>query len=196
MTAEPQLQQPQQQPAQQQKQPAQQQQPQSDYKKQREELERDLNNQLSMFVYLSSNGGTPNTASGSGDTKELAEKLTDVGNAFRALGKHKSELRYMQKALEMRKRLYDGDQWEIAESLLNLGIAYANCGEHKYALRYKLEALRMFKRLNNDEDHLSLADALYQVGLSYRYISYNTIHPIDINNCFLNNKNYKKSIDR
>lgn len=147
------------------------QQQQIDYKTTREELERELNNQLSLFVYLSSNA--PSNSSNGGDSKELAEKLTDVGVAFRALGKHRSELRYMQKALEMRKRLYDGDQMDIAESLLNLGVAYANNGEPRYELRYKLEALRMFKRLNNDEDHLSVADALYQVGLAYRYACWN-----------------------
>lgn len=132
-----------------------------EYRTSREELERDLNAQLSQFVYMSSNGG---------DSKELAEKLTDVGLAFRALAKHRSELRYMQKALEMRKRILDGDQMEIADSLLNLGIAYAHNGEPKYELRYKLEALRMYKRLKDDEDHVSLAEALYQVGLAYRYL--------------------------
>lgn len=140
---------------------------QSDYRTTRGELERELNTQLSLFVYMSSNAGS--------DSKELAEKLTDVGHAFRSLGKHRSELRYMQKALEMRKRLYDGDQMDIAESLLNLGIAYANNGEPKYELRYKLEALRMFKRLKDDEDHLSLADALYQVALAYRYVLFGYI---------------------
>lgn len=132
-----------------------------EYRTSREELERDLNAQLSQFVYMSSNGG---------DSKELAEKLTDVGLAFRALAKHRSELRYMQKALEMRKRILDGDQMEIADSLLNLGIAYAHNGEPKYELRYKLEALRMYKRLKDDEDHVSVAEALYQVGLAYRYL--------------------------
>ena len=97
---------------------------------------------------------------------DIAESLTEVGYACKALGKYEESLDYGRRALAIREALFEGNHPDVARSLNNVGLAYGELGKHREALDYIKRALLMKEALFG-ENHLDVAKSLTNVGWVY-----------------------------
>jgi hypothetical protein len=106
---------------------------------------------------------------------ENASILSELGSLFYKLGDSYNELKYIQKALMMKRKLFgfEGDHIEISNELINLGNAYSHNGEFKYELNYKIEGMKMLRRLyekngSGIDNQIVLTKYYHDLAIAYR----------------------------
>ena len=80
------------------------------------------------------------------DTDRLATVYNNLGYAYKNLGNHSTALEYMEKALEIRKKILRPDDPQLATYHNNVGAIYRSLGNHKKALEHQRKALEIFEK--------------------------------------------------
>ncbi|MCG3114043.1 MAG: tetratricopeptide repeat protein, partial [Candidatus Manganitrophus sp. SB1] len=100
------------------------------------------------------------------DLELKAHLLADLGFTSSALGDHKRQLEYSEKALAIRRDLFGEQHPDIATSLNSIGNAYGALGDHKRQLEYFEKALAIRRDLFG-EQHPGIASSLNSIGNAY-----------------------------
>ena len=79
------------------------------------------------------------------------------------MGNREKALEYLEKALDIQKRLLGDDHPDTAVSLNNIGMLYQEMGNREKALEYLEKALDIWKRLLGD-DHPDTIDSVMSLG--------------------------------
>jgi tetratricopeptide (TPR) repeat protein len=101
-----------------------------------------------------------------GNQQDVAWSLSNVGNAYGALGDLKKGLVYQEKSLAMYQALYGEHNYNVAGLLYNIGVTYQNLGGVKKGLSYYERALTIYQALY-EENHRNVAVALNAIGVAY-----------------------------
>ncbi|PZO45580.1 MAG: hypothetical protein DCF14_24835, partial [Phormidesmis priestleyi] len=80
----------------------------------------------------------------SGDRKNQAVTLNDIGFIYSSLGQYPKALEYYQQALAIRKQI--GDRVGEGTTLNNIGFIYSSLGQYPKALEYYQQALAIHKQ--------------------------------------------------
>jgi CHAT domain-containing protein/Tfp pilus assembly protein PilF len=100
------------------------------------------------------------------DSAWEATCLHDLGVVNEAAGEPGKAVALLQKALDMRRRLYGEENAEVARTRTRLGVAYNALGDEKRALAEHQQALATRRKLLGDQ-HRDVAESLGYVGLAY-----------------------------
>jgi tetratricopeptide (TPR) repeat protein len=90
----------------------------------------------------------------------------DLGFVFSSLGEKGKALECVERALEIRQKVYGEEHPDTARSLNNVGVSYSDLGEHRKALAYAERALGICQKIFR-EGHSETARSLNTVGSSY-----------------------------
>lgn len=96
----------------------------------------------------------------------LAQAYNNVGTTSGALGDHRTELEYQQKALKIREKVLPAGHPDLATSYNNVGSAYGSLGDHRTALEYQQKTLKLWEKTLT-ADHPDLAMSYNNVGTTY-----------------------------
>ncbi len=99
----------------------------------------------------------------SGDTKQEADVLSNIGAVYQSLGEKQKALEFFNQALPLRRAA--GDRQGEAVTLNNFGVAYRSLGEMQKALECYNESLSIIRSLGDRENE---ASTLNNLGAVYR----------------------------
>jgi tetratricopeptide (TPR) repeat protein/predicted MPP superfamily phosphohydrolase len=106
------------------------------------------------------------------DVALQANVLNDLGSTYGYLGNNLEALGYLERALEIRRKLFGEEHLHTAESLNNVGNIYSELGRNRDALRYHDRALEIRRKLFGEE-HPHTAQSLNSIGAIYRELGNN-----------------------
>jgi tetratricopeptide (TPR) repeat protein len=99
-----------------------------------------------------------------------AELYTKLARYYlHTMNNFKKRFKYEERALKIRRSLYNDNHPAIAESLVSMGFAYMHLGEMEKALTYHQQALEM-KQAIYKSNHPSTADSLYYIANFYKMV--------------------------
>ncbi|PSB15844.1 hypothetical protein C7B65_23430 [Phormidesmis priestleyi ULC007] len=98
----------------------------------------------------------------SGDRKNQAVTLNDIGFIYSSLGQYPKALEYYQQALAIRKQI--GDRVGEGTTLNNIGFIYSSLGQYPKALEYYQQALAIHKQVG---DRVGEGTTLNNIGFIY-----------------------------
>jgi len=101
------------------------------------------------------------------DHVEVARTLTNLGAAWRGLGKPEKARDVYERALRIFEREYGPDHVDVAITLTNLGAAWRGLGKPDTARGLHERALRIFER-EYGPDHVEVARTLTNLGAAWR----------------------------
>ena len=93
----------------------------------------------------------------------------EIGITLISLGKYRSAIDYLGKALAIYKDIYRKNHPSIANTSNNLGSAWRNLSEYKKAIEYHENALAIYKKVYG-EDHPDVAGILNNLGIAWGYL--------------------------
>ena len=96
----------------------------------------------------------------------LAHLQSDLGTLNSAQGRYTDALKYAEKALAIRQRLFGEEHRDTATSLNNVGVSHGEQGNHAKALEYVEKALAIRQRVLGEE-HRDTATSWNNVGYTY-----------------------------
>jgi CHAT domain-containing protein/Flp pilus assembly protein TadD len=99
----------------------------------------------------------------SGDTKQEADVLSNIGAVYQSLGEKQKALEFFVQALPLRRAA--GDRQGEAVTLNNFGVAYRSLGEMQKALECYHQSLSIIRSLGDRENE---ASTLNNLGAVYR----------------------------
>ena len=92
---------------------------------------------------------------------DTAFSLNNVCLVYSALGRWEQGLEYCQRALEVRRAVFEGNHPDVAQSLHNMGCAYFDLAMFDAALLYHTQALTM-RRALFDANHPDVVESLLE----------------------------------
>ena len=95
----------------------------------------------------------------------LALSYHNIGACLENLGKHEEALKYKQKALEIRLKLYGEEHPHVAIIHNNIGLSLERLGKHAEALIRHQMALKIWQK-EYGEEHQHVATSYNNIGLS------------------------------
>ncbi|MDM8517740.1 adenylate/guanylate cyclase domain-containing protein [Desulfobacterales bacterium HSG16] len=100
----------------------------------------------------------------SGDAKDVAEALNNIGVAFKNMGDYEQAMDYYLNALKIRETL--SDRKEIANSLHNVGVLYDYLLNYEKALEYYHQALTIREEIG---DKKGIASSYNNIGIIHHF---------------------------
>jgi tetratricopeptide (TPR) repeat protein len=95
---------------------------------------------------------------------EIADSYNKLGLIYKKEGNYSKALKYHQKALAIRERIFGEEYLDTAESYNNIGSIYRNFDNYSKALEYYQKSLSIKEKLLGNE-HLETADSYNNVGI-------------------------------
>ncbi len=92
-----------------------------------------------------------------------AEMFSVLGRAYRRLGEYERARPFFERAINMRRNLFDGDQPDLVASLMDLGQLYLDQGAYDQAVERFQKALDMHQRLLG-QDHIETVNTLTRLA--------------------------------
>ncbi len=94
-----------------------------------------------------------------------AKLMSTIGETFWGLGHFDAAQEWLEKALRIQERLFDGDHVDLADSLNALAVVLRSKGERELARAMFDRVLTMRKRLLGS-DHIDVAETMFNLGQS------------------------------
>ncbi len=101
-----------------------------------------------------------------------------IAEAYQIKQDYKKALEFFEKALDLRKRLFDDQHPLIAQSYNDLGFIYACMGQKYKSIPFYIEAMKRYEKCFGD-NHIDTANIYNNLGEAYRYTEqYSKAYPL------------------
>jgi tetratricopeptide (TPR) repeat protein len=98
----------------------------------------------------------------------VAIRLSNLGDAWRALGEYRKAIDYYTEVLAILQKVYgDTPHRNVAADLNNLGLAWGALGDYRKAIDYYTQALAIDQKVYGDTPHPDVVTDLNRLGSAW-----------------------------